>query len=208
MGDSQHAGAGASDEDLVRRVQAGDESATGLLFDRHARTLRARVRRGLPKALRAKVAESDVVQEAWLAAFLRLGEFEDRGEGSFARWMHTVLEHKLLDEVRRYAGTEKRDVRREVAAGSSVVRLAGAAPGATPSAVAVAAEERARVRAAVGDLPEAMRTLLRLVHDDGLTVAEAAARTGRSPQAARKLYGRAAMRLADLLDTTGEPRRE
>ena len=153
-----------SDESLVRQANAGDESATRLLFERHARALRARVRRGLPKRIRPKVAESDVIQDAYVAAFLKLGEFEDRGDGSFARWLHTVLERKILNEVRRHIDSSKRDARREVAAGSSVVRIAGASSDPSPSVVAVDAEDRARLVAAMKDLPEAQRTALQLVH--------------------------------------------
>lgn len=188
-----------SDEELVRRVRAGDEAAAHLLFGRHVGALRARVRRGLPKVLRPKVAESDVVQDAYVAAFQALGDFEDRGDGSFARWLHTILRRRLLDEVRDLARTAKRDARREVAAGSSVVRLAGAAPEASPSAEAVADEERELVRAAMHGLPDSLRRVLQLVHEERLTIDEAAVRLGRTRQATRKLYGRAAFRLADRL---------
>src|SRR6185295_17896538 len=61
-----------SDEALVRSVRAGDETAARVLFDRHLPALRAKARARLPAALRGKVAESDVIQDAWLAAFLDL----------------------------------------------------------------------------------------------------------------------------------------
>ena len=89
----------SSDEELVRRVRAGDEAAARLLFERHLPSLRAKARARLPTALRGKVAESDVIQEAWLAAYLALGKFEDRGDGSFGRWLRGILEHKVLEEV-------------------------------------------------------------------------------------------------------------
>jgi RNA polymerase sigma-70 factor, ECF subfamily len=193
-----------SDESLVRQVNAGDESAARQLFERHAQALRTRVRRGLPKRLRPKVAESDVIQDAYVAAFTRLGDFEDRGDGSFARWLHTVLERKILNEVRRHVGSSKRDARREVAAGSSVVRIAGESPDPSPSVVATEAEDRARLVVAMKDLPEAQRTALRLVHEQHLSFDEAAARMDRTPGAVRKLYGRAVLDLsARLRETQG-----
>ena len=84
------------------------------LFDRHAPELRERARRRLPVILRAKVGASDVVQDAWLAAFVSLGAFEDRGDGSFGAWLRRILEHKIADEVVRGRDAQKRDPRREV----------------------------------------------------------------------------------------------
>ena len=94
----------SSDEELVRRVRAGDEAAARLLFERHLPALRAKARARLPKALRGKVAESDVIQEAWLAAYLALGKFEDRGDGSFGRWLRGIVEHKVREESHRHLG--------------------------------------------------------------------------------------------------------
>jgi RNA polymerase sigma-70 factor, ECF subfamily len=190
---------GPSDEELVRNVREGDESAARELFDRHAGELRARVRRHLPRKLRPKVAESDVVQEAYLAAFLKLGDFEDRGDGSFARWIATIVERKVLDEVRNYAGTSKRDVRREEDVQSGIVRLAGPAGDRSVSADLREAEEREQLSHAMASLPDAQREVMRLVHDERLTVEQAAARMGRSLAAARKLYSRAVLRLSDEL---------
>lgn len=194
-----------SDEELVLRVKAGDEQATRVLFERHVQEFRARVRRRLPKAVRRKVAESDVIQEAYLAAFLAIGDFEERGDGSFARWLHTVLQRKILDEVRRYEGAGKRDVRREVPAGSSVVRMAGASPDPSPSAAAMHIEERGRLLAAMEGLPGPQRTALRLVYEEHLSLADAAARMKRSPEAVRKLYGRAVLALSARMGSPHEP---
>jgi RNA polymerase sigma-70 factor (ECF subfamily) len=193
-----------TDEDLVRRVRAGDEAAARLLFERHLPALRAKARARLPAALRGKVAESDVIQDAWLAAFLDVGKFEDRGDGSFEKWLQKILRHKLLDEVRRHAGVSKRDARREQ-------RLDTDAPVAdtgqpSPSAEVVSIERSASLNAAIDDLPSDQATVLRWVHQEGLTLTEAGARMGRSADAARKLYGRALVRLGGRLgggpDTT------
>jgi RNA polymerase sigma-70 factor (ECF subfamily) len=186
-----------SDEELVRRVRAGDEAAARLLFERHAAELRAKAGARLPAALRGKVAASDVVQEAWLAAFLSLPGFEDRGDRSFAKWLQRILEHKLLDEIRRHAGVGKRDARREE-------RLATETPVAdtgqpTPSAEVVSIERTAALSAAIDELPSDQATVLRWIHQEGLTLVEAGERMGRSADAVRKLYGRALVRLGGRL---------
>ncbi len=198
-----------SDEEIVRSVRAGDASAAAMLLDRHLPTLRARTRGRMPRALQAKVGASDIVQDALIAAFMGLGEFEDRGDGSFQRWLRQILEHKILDAERRFVGADKRSVSREarfrtdtsgVASG-----LASAAP--SPSAEVAGAEQSAALRAAVDSLAEDYRTVIRLVHHEGLTLADAGTSMGRSAEAARKLYGRALALLADRMGgSQGGPR--
>jgi len=184
-----------SDEELVRRIRGGDAAAERELFDRHAAELCARVASHLPRAMRPRVAASDVAQEAWLAAFLRLADFEDRGAGSFRAWLAAIVENKVLDEVRHHVGAAKRDVRREIDVQSGIVRLAGAASERSASADLRDAEERAQVDRAMSVLPASQREVMRLVHEERLTTEQAASRMGRSVAAARKLYARAVMRL-------------
>ncbi len=191
-----------SDPELIRRVAAGDDAAARTLFDRHLPTLRARVRGRLPAGLRGKVGASDVIQEAYIAAFLGLTEFDARDDGAFGRWVRGILDHKIADEVRRHVAAGKRDARREVPLPRSTAGFGIVESGLSPSGEAMDAEERARIRRAVGALPDDQGTVVRLVHDEGLTLVEAGARMGRSGEAARKLYGRALARLADLL---GDP---
>jgi RNA polymerase sigma-70 factor, ECF subfamily len=187
----------ASDEDLVRRVRAGDEAAARLLFERHLPALRAKARARLPSSLRGKVAESDVIQDAWLAAFLDVGKFEDRGDKSFEKWLQKILRHKLLDEVRRHAGVGKRDARREERLGTDAPVADTGQP--SPSADFASVERSAALSAAIDDLPSDQAAVLRWVHQEGLTLTEAGARMGRSADAARKLSGRALVRLGGRL---------
>ena len=189
-----------SDEELVRRVRAGDEAAARLLFERHLPALRAKARARLPKALRGRVAESDVIQDAWLAAFIDVGRFEDRGDGSFGKWLRGILAHKIGHEIDRHVAAGKRDVRREQRMRTGSVDGFGAAPDqSTPSEEAVSAEEQDVLRAAVATLPEDHATVVRLVHIEGLSLVDAGARMGRSADAARKLYGRAMASMAEKL---------
>jgi RNA polymerase sigma-70 factor, ECF subfamily len=169
-------------------------------LERHLPALRAKARARLPKALRGKVAESDVIQDAWLAAFLDVGKFEDRGDGSFGKWLRGILEHKIAHEIDRYVAAGKRDVRREQRMRTGSVDGFGATPDQpSPSEEAVSAEEQEVLRAAVASLPDDHATVVRLVHIEGLTLVDAGARMGRSADAARKLYGRALAAMAEKL---------
>ena len=187
-----------SEVDLVRRAQSGDEDAVRELFEKHVADLRARVRRRLPALARGKLAASDVVQEAYLTAFLRLADFEDRGEGSFGRWLSKILEHKIRHEVKRYLGTAKRAAYLEVNHRPS--RESGTASRQrTPGSEMAATEDRQRLARAMRLLSDADREILTFVHEDGLRFTEAGERLGVTADAARMRHGRALTRLSELL---------
>jgi RNA polymerase sigma-70 factor (ECF subfamily) len=164
--------------------------------ERHQSELRARIRQQLPKILRRKVSESDVMQAAYIAVHQRLADFEARGEGAFRNWLHQIVDFKVQEVLRRYLGTAKRAVNREISSPQP-----SRSPGlpdlasASPSQHAIAGELQSTVREAMKTLPDDYRTILRLVQDEGLTLEEAGRRLDRSPGAAEKLYGRAVCRL-------------
>jgi RNA polymerase sigma-70 factor (ECF subfamily) len=185
---------------LVRRARDGDEAAHAVLYERWLPRMRARVRRRLHGRLRRRVAESDVVQDACLTAFMRLEDFEGRGDGSFGRWLTTIVDRKARAAIRRHVGTAARDVRREVPqlteSGSEHVR----APEPTPSVALMSREQAMAVQRTLDDLPAAYRDVLRLVHGQGVSLAEAGERLGRSANAAGKLYARALAALGKRLE--------
>ena len=57
-------------------------------------------------------------------------------------------------------------------------------------------EDHDATRAALNELPDSYQEILRLVHEAGLTVSEAAEYVEGTPEATRKLYGRAVASLA------------
>lgn len=167
------------------------------LFDRHVESLRALVRRRLPDALRKKVGESDIIQDSYLVALKALPRFEPRGEGAFEAWLREIVARRIHEEIRRYAGTAKRNAALEVT-GDRRPEPAGRLP--TASQAAIGRETLDRIRRAMEDLPDAQREVVRLLHDEGLGLAEAADRVDRSPEAVRKLYSRALARLSEEVE--------
>jgi len=191
-----------TDEDLALLAQGGDEAAFQALFERHAPALERRVRRRLPPLLRRKVDEADVVQMTYLAVHRGLARFEPRGPGSFRAWLDQVFEFQVLYVVRQFAGAAKRGLDREET--GSFHQRAPAAHGRepSPSSVAVGRELREQVDAALAELPEHYREVIRLVQE-GLTLAEVGERLGRTTAATAKLYGRALTKLAELYEEPG-----
>lgn len=84
-----------SDRDLVELARAGDTTAFTRLVSRHSRQI-------YRLALRMMGNESDaeeVLQEAFLSAFEKLGEF--RGDSAFNSWIYRIAANSALMRLRR-----------------------------------------------------------------------------------------------------------
>lgn len=190
----------ASDEELAARARSGSSKAFQMLLERHQQRLEAAASRRLPKAIQGRVSASDVVQECFLVAHLRIADFEDRGSGFFRRWLARILRNKVHDEVRDHLGRARRTVGREVRRGSrsDVMPVPDRAP--SPGSRAQGTEERALFKEALLSLTDDQQSVIRLVHEGGLTTAEAAEHLHRTGEAVRKLYARAVASLARALE--------
>ena len=192
-----------SDTDLAAKARAGDARALADLFERHRRTLEARARGLMAPAVRRKVSIADVVQEAHIAATHKVGAFENRGNGAMRAWLLRIVELKAREAVRRYGLTAKRNAGREVSRSGRLDADGFAARGLSPSEGAMASELKARAERALSGLSEDHQRVLHLTRVEGLTLAEAAERMGRTREAAKKLYGRALSRFTQALGLPG-----
>ena len=193
-------GCDSSDEELIRLAAQGEDDAFARLFERHAPALRRRIRRLLPSNVGRKVSASDILQEARIVAFRRLGEFEVRETGSIRQWLDRIATLKLKEAIKRHVKAAKRDVRREVTRGNRPDTDYLPGRFASPSQAAIAAETRANIQRALEALPEDYRVVLRLAREEQLKLREVAERMGRSREAVKKLYARALSRFAEALE--------
>jgi RNA polymerase sigma-70 factor (ECF subfamily) len=184
-----------SDEELARRATEGDEDAERELLDRHGPRLRAWVERRVRGVLQRRLGASDVLQEAFLTAHQRMGRFEDRGSGSFGRWLSRIVERKVQEELRRHVRTAKRSAANE----ESGTLAAPLARDPSPSLLAMRREGQARIDAVLASLSDAQRLVLRMAHEEGHSIAEIARRLGKKPDTVYKIYGRAAAALTRRL---------
>jgi RNA polymerase sigma-70 factor (ECF subfamily) len=191
---------------LVRRAQAGDELALTSLFDGHADALRRRIRGRLSPAVRRKLSESDVMQEACMVASRRLEEFEFRGQGSFGAWLGRIADNTALKAARQHAGTAKRNVHAEVSHDMRAETAQHAGEGQTASRLAMAAEMRERMAQALAGLSDDHRAVLELLQQRRLSFTEAGELMGRSVNAIKKLHARALGELASKLGVRGRGR--
>ena len=101
-------------ERLLEQAMAGDADAFGRLVEPHRPALLDAIERRLDHRLLPRVDASDVVQEAQLEAFRRLGDFFDRRPMPFRLWLLKTAHERLLKLVRRHLDAAKRTLRREV----------------------------------------------------------------------------------------------
>jgi RNA polymerase sigma factor (sigma-70 family) len=177
--------------ELVRRAQAGDERSFAHLIEAHRAPLAAFVASRIPRFLTRKITAEDVLQDASMTAYARLGEFECRGDGAFRAWLWEIARRKLQEAIRRFAGTAKRGGAAELSRGARRDTRHFVAQQGTPSEYAMATELEERVQHALGRLSEDHRQVLTLVRIQQQSLHDAALSMERSYEATKKLYGRA-----------------
>lgn len=189
--------AGSDIDELILRARFGVSGAIARIFEAARGQLLDLAERELPRELRAKVGPSDVVQETAVDMHAGFRQFTGTTTEECYAWLREVLRHNIVDAVRRYRDSQKRDLTREQRLHGSlaheVLWLPEARP--TPDDSAVRREEAALVNASLQRLPPDYQQVLHLRYWRGLSFIEIAAEVGRSPEAARKLWFRAVQRL-------------
>lgn len=199
----------ADAERLIADARAGDTAALGRLLELYRNYLRVLARVEIGRRLQGKVDASDVVQEAFLDAARYFPAFRGSGEAQFAGWVRQILAGTLANQVRRYAGTQARDVRLEVGLATDLDQSAAglaaipADPHSSPSHQAARGEQNRLVAEALGRLPDDYQTVIALRHLEGLTFAQVAERMGRTVDAVEKLWVRALAQLRREFRPTG-----
>src|SRR5947209_10737604 len=100
--------------DLLVQARAGDGPARERLFARCRDYLGFAARARVEGWLQAKVDTSDLIQQTLLEAHRGFGRFQGGTEAEWLAWLRRILDHNAADFVRRYRGTGKRQVGREV----------------------------------------------------------------------------------------------
>jgi RNA polymerase sigma-70 factor (ECF subfamily) len=184
-------------EQLLRLARLDPAAALGPLLEGYRGYLEVLARVQIGRRLQGKVGAADLVQETFLEAHRHFGRFRGTTEAEFVGWLRQILATTLAAELRRFLGTQRRDVRleRELAAeldASSRVLDGGlVARSSSPSQRAMRREQAVLLAEALGRLPEAYREVLVLRHLEGLPFAEVARRMGRSLDSVKNLWTRA-----------------
>jgi RNA polymerase sigma-70 factor, ECF subfamily len=191
-------------EGLLDQAGRGDGAACQELLARHRARLRQMVALRIDRRVAARVDPSDVVQEAFADAARKLPEYLRERPLPFYPWLRRLAWERLMKLHHRHIAADKRSVTRESPAplpDESALQLAGLllAPGPSPSERAQRQELCARVRAALGRLPERDREVLVLRYLEQMSTAEIAAVLGTTAGAVKVRHLRALERLRGLL---------
>ena len=192
-------------EKLLEQAKNGDTQALGDLLENYRNYLTFLARLQLDPRICGKLDAADVVQDTFLDAYQSFPNFRGDNEPTFLAWLRQILAARLAMTVRYYLGTKRRDVRleRELQVHidqSSVFLEHLISTASTPSMRVSQQETEAQLAAAIAQLPEHYRTVLRLRHTEGLSFAQIAENMERSVDSVQKLWVRALARLKELIE--------
>jgi len=180
--------------------------AVGPLFDQHRDRLKLTVRLRMDHRLRGRIDASDVLQEAYLEALERYPDFLQDRPMPFFLWLRFIAVQKLHIIHRRHLGTKARDAGREISlnqplpqASSEILAAQLIGKQSSPSQAAMRLEMQVRLQEALESMNPIDREILALRHFEQLTNAETAQVLGLKEATASQRYGRALLRLKDLL---------
>jgi RNA polymerase sigma-70 factor, ECF subfamily len=188
-------------EELLRLAQAQDVPARGRLLEMYRNYLTLLARLQIGRRLQGKVDAADLVQETFLKAHRDLARFRGRTEAELVHWLRQILVANLAMLVRRYCGTQRRDVRLEceLAVGmdhsSRILDRGLVAADSSPSQRAARREQAVLLANALQQLPEDYREVLILRHMEGLAFPEVARQMGRTLDSVKKLWTRGLVQL-------------
>mgnify|MGYP005838094069 CR=1 FL=1 len=199
-----------TDADLIARGVGGDRAATSELLKRHGPTVRGRLAGKISAVWQSMIDVDDVMQVTYLEAFMRIGSFQARHEGSFLAWLTLIAENNLRDAIKELERQKRPNPRNRVQAATgsedsyvALVEMLGATM-TTPSLVAHRGEVKSALDAALDKLPADYAKVVRLYDLQGKDAKEVAAEIGKSPGAVYMLLARAHDRLKDVLGTESQ----
>ena len=197
-------------------VEAGDRERTELLnalFERHRARLLRMVRMRMHAQVKARVDASDVIQDAYIEATNRIGEYVADVRVPFFVWLRRLTGQRLMKTHRFHLDAKQRDVRRQEQDNTpampevSVVAMIDmlAADATTPTQGIARAELQERILALLSELGELDREVLCMRHFEELSNEEVASELGIGKHAASKRYIRALKRLRERLGDSLTP---
>ncbi len=201
-------GDGGYPDELVARLQGGDEQALAELFSMHRERLRRMVDFRMDRRLRGRVDASDILQEAYIDASQRVHHYTKKPEMSFFVWLRQITTQRLIDVHRRHLDAQKRDARQEVSihrgelAATTSASIAAELMGqfVSPSQLAMRAELLDQLEDALESMDPIDREVLALRHFEELTNNEVAQVLDITKSAASNRYVRALGRLKSVLE--------
>jgi len=207
MGDVMGGDNRRDDNDLLVRLEDGDERALSELFARHRERLRRMIRLRLDRRLQGRVDSSDVLQDAYLEIARRAGEYVARPTMPPFLWLRFLTSQTLHSLHRHHLKVHMRDAGQEVSLRRAATPEANSACLAemllgrltSPTRAARRAEMQLKLQEILNAMEPLDREVLALRHFEELSNGEVAQVLGLSKSAASNRYIRALERLKEKL---------
>jgi RNA polymerase sigma-70 factor (ECF subfamily) len=176
------------DHALAERFRDGDPAAFDILVRRHQKGMWRLIRRYVKNDADA----ADVTQLAFVRAFRGLGAF--RGTATVRSWLYRIAINCALSWLRDHRREQPAEI------GEDALTEDNPAP-----AQLAAGDDRARLRAAIAQLPPKQKLVLELRVFDDLSFKEVADLAVCSENTAKVNFHYAVKRLRDILGVDHEP---
>lgn len=180
----------ADEAACVARARAGEEDAFRLLVERHSRP----VFRLAFRMTRSEEDAEEVMQETFLKAYRRLGQFEERAH--FGTWLHRIAANCAYDVLRARARRAEEPL--ETDAEQEPAR-ALPSPEVSPDRLLWSAEVRARIERAMARLSPVERSAFVLRHHQGLSIREIGDALGLETSATKHSIFRAVRKMRQAI---------
>jgi RNA polymerase sigma-70 factor, ECF subfamily len=193
------------DDDLLRRLEDGDERALTELFTRHRERLRKMIRLRLDRRLQGRIDVSDVLQDAYVEVARRAREYVTQATLPPFLWIRLTTGQTLQALHRHHLKVHMRDAGQEVSLACRGTPQANSACLAemllgrltSPSRAARRAELQLKVQQMLDGMEPLDREILALRHFEELSNGEIAQILGLTKTAASNRYMRALERLKE-----------
>ena len=192
--------AGATDELLVAAAKLGDRPAFAELWERHSNT----VFKVAYRITKNRDDAEDVIQEAWMRAYVHLNTFD--GRAKFSTWLTRIVINSALMTLRRKRAHPETSM--EITDGETWQTREFADHTNDIDELYVRHERREHLRRAICRLQPTLRNVVEIHQSNDSSVKEIAELTGLSVAAtkSRLLRARAALR-RDLVERPEKQRR-
>ncbi|XXF07151.1 RNA polymerase sigma factor [Pseudomonas sp. D2-3] len=181
------------DADLLRRYRAGDAAAFTQLYERH----RLGLFRFLMGLCGDQAVAEEVFQETWMS-LIRSESLQREAAVLFKTWLYQIARNRLIDHWRKHGKRQQR----EEAFDEQLHDQAIAEP--DPERQLSLSQDRARIQAALADLPAEQREVFLLRAHGDLELHEIAELTRTPAETVKSRLRYALQKMRRLLSTAEE----
>lgn len=187
---------------IIRKAKTGCRESFGILATSYWEILIQEAHKALNEDLRVKIAPSDLVQQTLILTYQSLSDLEGSAPADFERWIKHILRNQAASAGRFYRGTQSRTLRREVRLTDLEEELEECKR--TPPQKGQDLARLLRFQGYLNQLPPNYRVLIVKRSLELKSFEEVGKETGRTADAARKMWVRAFAALQKIMTDANE----